>query len=129
MSKAGIRLNQLLRGMKTLAERVLEKRRFGLWEIRWVYLLVCCDVLLANRWICKCVTFSSRYVRNGKKIYDSLWCRSIANNYYICLLTFINNHVGNTCNWINCCEESISWSSIRVCIFQTMTHEIRSNSN
>lgn len=40
------------------------------------------QALLANAWICKCVTFSLKQVRNSKKIYGSLWCRSIADNYY-----------------------------------------------
>lgn len=40
------------------------------------------QALLANAWICKCVIFSLKQVRNSKKIYGSLWCRSIADNYY-----------------------------------------------
>lgn len=97
-------LNQLLRGMKTLAERVLEKRRFCLWEIRWVYLLVRRDVWCKRCWqtreyvnVSLSVWSKSVIVRKFMVRFDAVPLQII-----ITRITFINNHVGNIYNWINC---------------------------
>lgn len=99
-----VSVEPIAEGDENPSRAVLEKRRFCLWEIRWVYLLVRRDVWCKRCW----------QTREYVNVSLSVWSKSVIVRKFmvrfdvvplqiiITRITFINNHVGNIYNWINC---------------------------